>query len=221
MLRRLGLQGASVTMPHKHVALQMAGDRADELARRVQAANSLRFDEEGVAATNTDVAGVGQPLQRAFAQLSGKRPQRALVLGAGGAAKAAAVACRNLDLEVTVSAVETEVDGTLVELDAPLSGPGTRCVRWSDRHDVEADVLINATPVSGERSPWSEDVALPCAVVFDLAITGKPSRLLARARQEGAVALEAIEMWLAQGARQMSWITGEDYEVEQLRELSL
>lgn len=211
MLRALGLLGASVTMPHKGVALALAGDGADDLARLAGAANSLRCEGDTFAATNSDVAGVAEPLLRALAALDGDRPRRALVLGGGGAARAAVLAARQLELEVAVSAIE--------DIRA-IFAPEVRCVAWDERSAVPAEILINATPVAGSKvMPWPADVPLDKRVVFDLAISGEPSLLLARAAEAGAVTIEPIEMWLAQGAAQMSWVLREPCTVEELREL--
>ena len=110
-----------------------------------------------------------------------------------------------------MSAIETEVDGEAGGTRGAVvwSGHALWCAGPTGTEVERGRVDQRDAGQRGQRSPWSDDVQLPCAVVFDLAITGKPSRLLERARHEGAIAIEAIEMWLAQGARQMSWITGE------------
>jgi 3-dehydroquinate dehydratase/shikimate dehydrogenase len=211
LLCQLGLQGASVTMPHKAWALALADQRASELAKQAGAANSVRLVEGDVEATNTDVAGVGDPLRLALARVGEPHPKRALVLGAGGAARAAVLACRRLGLAVTVSALEDASE---------LCGDGVDYRPWDERNEVQAEVLVNATPVSGaDKMPLSSDGPLDKRVVFDLAISGEPSLLLQRAEAEGAETIEAIEMWLAQGAEQISWLTGRRCTVAEMRAL--
>ena len=209
LLKELGAIGLGVTMPHKAAAFEYG--KADEEAGSAGAANTLRFSGEGVHCTNTDIQGVRGPLGAACGIAAGKcGNKKVLILGAGGAARAAVVACLSMGFKVTVSTKYPE------EM-AKLSGLEVSACPWDDIAKVDAEVLINATPVTGNSSPWPEDVPLKKEVVFDLAISGDPSRLLSRARREGAIALEAREMWLNQGARQIKWITGLDISVEEMR----
>lgn len=192
LLAKLGLRGASVTMPLKSEALALS--TPDPLAAAVGSVNSLRPSAGGWEGTNTDVEGVRAPL-------AGLSPRgTALILGAGGAARAAAHACRGLGLRVIVSARSPR-------------GPD-EVVPWEDRTRVSHDILINATPIAGDVSPWPDDAPLaPC--VFDLAIA-EDSRLLARARRLGRTAIDARRMWIHQGARQMSWMLDTPFTAEEL-----
>ncbi|MCA9668931.1 MAG: type I 3-dehydroquinate dehydratase [Myxococcales bacterium] len=200
LLRQLGARGASVTMPHKREALRLAGEGADDLARRAAAANTLRFESDGVAlaGTNTDVVGVRHPLQRALSQARGAATA-ALILGAGGAARAAAIACEQLGLDVTVAARRPQAARSFA-----------RAVHWDRRADVQGAVLINATPIRGsEVSPWPDSAVLDDrAVVFDLALSAQPSLLITRARLANAIAIDAEQMWLEQGAAQLRFLCG-------------
>ncbi|MEM7203653.1 MAG: type I 3-dehydroquinate dehydratase [Planctomycetota bacterium] len=210
LLADLGVLGVSVTMPHKGAAL--AGAEPDALASALGACNTLRFDGEARRATNTDVAGVEQPLARALAAVAGATtvPRAALVLGAGGAAVAAVHACRALGLDVAVAARRQD------EARRCLGDAGA-VVAWEDRAAAAADVLINATSLGGVDSPWPVDVPLAKAIVFDLALAGVPSTLLARAAAEGARTIEPLAMWFAQGAAQMAWLTGAPIVEAELR----
>jgi 3-dehydroquinate dehydratase/shikimate dehydrogenase len=190
LLERLGLRGLSVTMPLKEEAVGLA--RADALARSLGAANSLRRSAGGWEATNTDVDGVRVPLEAVLP----RDATHALVLGAGGAARAAAAALGLLGLDVAVSARRPERAQAL----------GARVVPWTARADQAVDVLVNATPVAGADSPWPGEADLP-AVVFDLALA-PDSALLREARRQGRVAVDARQMWVHQGAAQMRWILG-------------
>jgi len=202
LLERFGARALSVTMPLKQEALTLA--TADDLSRRVGAANSLRRTGDGWQATNTDVQGVRGPLEAAVAAGAGS----ALILGAGGAARAALEACRRLRLEATVCARRPDA----------ARGWARRVIPWAERGAQAADVLINATPITGADSPWPDDVPLPVTTVFDLAMSAR-SRLLERARAEQRETIGALEMWLHQGAAQMSWFLEEEVGVEELRGL--
>ncbi|MBM4360629.1 MAG: type I 3-dehydroquinate dehydratase [Deltaproteobacteria bacterium] len=210
VLNRVGAIGLSVTMPHKLAALEFA--RADATAHEVGAANSLRL-RDGWEATNTDVAGIAVPLARAIAA----RPlRRAVILGAGGAARAAVVASRQLGLEVTVCARNVEAARALV-------GGGGHARPWRDRGEegpLTEAVLVNATPVHGDESPWPAERTLDAAVVFDTALGSPSSRLLTSARRAGALVVTPLDMWFAQGATQMSWILDEHVDPRMLEELA-
>ena len=208
LLERLGSKGLSITMPLKDEALALC--QPEPIARETGAANSLRPIADGPSGswqgTNTDIEGVRAPLA-AFAE-----HKRALILGSGGAARAAAHACRSLGLELLVSARNEARAATLSSQISPWQQRGQTSLRGA--------ILINATPICGANaSPWPEDAPLEAAVVFDLAIGEGGSRLLERARQVGAVALDARAMWVHQGAQQMSWLLREPVSPEELREL--
>jgi 3-dehydroquinate dehydratase / shikimate dehydrogenase len=209
LLRALGARGLSVTMPHKTEVLALA--TPDGVAREVGAANSVRFDATGAVCTNTDPSGVREPLREAMALL-GEPVKRALVLGAGGAGRAAILACRSLGLAVLAAARDTE--SAHLGLDAEV-----HVVPWAERAEADVEILVNATPLSGDASPWPTDRPLHKRVVFDLAMAGGSSKLLAQAVQEGAMALGPEDMWVVQGALQMSWITGTPFDALELKEL--
>jgi 3-dehydroquinate dehydratase type I len=190
LFEAVGARGLSVTMPLKAEAFALC--RPDAIARDVGAVNSLRRGPDGWEGTNTDVIGVREPLRAAGARGT------ALVLGAGGAARAALRACRDLGLEVAVSARQ------------PRGVAGT--IAWEARTTVAHDVLINATPLA---SPWPDEAPL-APLVFDLAL-GHAGGLAARARGEGARALDPLEMWVHQGAAQLAWMTGERVTAAELR----
>jgi shikimate 5-dehydrogenase len=201
VLERFGVTGLSVTMPHKLAALTLC--LPDEQAHRVGAVNSMRWRDGRWHGHNSDVAGVREPLARALSRQPNREP--VLVLGAGGAARAAVEACRQLRLEVVVSARRLERASAL--------GVGT-CA-WHERATQPHGVLINATSLGGDESPWPEGQPL-APLIFELALHG--DRLLQQGRAAGRVVLTPRMMWLAQGAEQMSWLLDRTISAEQLRE---
>jgi shikimate dehydrogenase len=204
LLEALDARGLSVTMPLKGEAF----DRCvpDELARRLGAVNSLKRDGDRWLGRNTDVSGVEEPLRAA---LSGVTPKaaKALVLGAGGAARAAAAAAEALGLEVTVAARRAERARAIA----------TRTIPWDARADTKVDVLVNATPVVGEASPWPNEGPFP-PLVFELAL-GAESRLLKDAEAAGSTTIDATRMWVHQGAAQMGWFLGRPLKAADLERL--
>ena len=136
-LEASGFIGANVTIPHKEAALRLA-DRASEAARAIGAANTLTFGPEGViAAENTDAPGLIAALGVS------PRGMSALVLGAGGSARAAVWALRE------AGASEVSVWNRTPERARALARDlGVRAVS----HPERADMLINCTSVGLERS---------------------------------------------------------------------
>lgn len=192
----LPVAGAAVTIPFKLDALRSAV-RADEDARRVGAANTLRRRADGWEATNTDVAGF-------LAPLGGQdlRGARAAVLGAGGAARAVVVALTSAGAKPTVCARRVEQARGLVPLGAAVGAwpppPGS----W--------DVLVNCTPIGGVSSP--EASPLPGGpfdgrLVYDLIYRPPDTPLLRDARAAGCATLNGWPMLQAQAQKQFAWWT--------------
>ncbi|OIP29485.1 MAG: hypothetical protein AUK47_27305 [Deltaproteobacteria bacterium CG2_30_63_29] len=203
-LARLGVHAASVTMPMKRALYELLDVEGvsrhvegvsldvttlDDEGRALGVVNSVRFDTPW-RGLNTDVIGVQQPLG-AVLQLLELKGGRAVILGAGGAAMAARRACEKLGLACVTASRAGASSGSEIP--------------WTERGQLDGRVLINATPLSGERCPWPDDAPLKFDVVFDLALSEEPSALLRRADDEGILTLSAMDMWLVQGAAQMSW----------------
>lgn len=188
-----GFVGANVTIPHKHAALELA-DTASDAARAIGAANTLSFAPDStIAAENTDAPGL-------IAALAGFSPRgaRALVLGAGGSARAAVWALRE------AGASEVSVWNRTPERAAALASDlGVPAVPWP----VPADLLVNCTSVGLEQSD-DELGALGLtaagvgdyAVVVDLVYRSQPTQLFSAAREHGARAIDGLEVLVAQGA---------------------
>lgn len=202
----LGLRGLSTTKPLKRGALDVA-DRATPLAKHLGAANTLsHVHSSGWEADNTDVSGLVRALQRLLPQrISGTRviassmpDMRALVLGAGGAARACVQALRQLEMKVFVWARRPEEATALCELGADV---------WQETpidaaHPV--NLLINATGVTDKvvgdsLTPWrlSSD-----AIVMDLAYPHGGSAMLREAEARGYRTLDGSGMLLEQAYEQ-------------------
>jgi shikimate dehydrogenase len=209
LLEQLDARGLSVTMPLKLEALELS--TPDACAADVGAANSLRRRNRWES-TNTDVAGFRNPLRP---WVESGRVRRARVLGSGGAARAALVACRELGLDV-------EVFARSLTKAAALETAGATLKPWEMRgreSTFEKTALINATPLTGEESPWPGDAALAAALVFDTALGSPWSRLLERARNEGLPTIEPRAMWCAQAATQLAFLAGIEVTPEELEGL--
>ena len=200
--RALPLDGFSVTMPLKQAVVPFL-DHLDPLAARVGAVNTVRREPDGTySGFNTDAAGITSPLEKRLPL----RGARVLVLGAGGAARAAVFACAERGAKVSIlnrspapaAELAREAGAASVTLDQLTPG-------------VRFDVLINATP-AGMRgnettSPLPMDF-LPATLVFDLVYNPLETPLLRAATAGGLVAISGVEMFVHQGARQFELWTG-------------
>ncbi len=189
-----GFAGVNVTMPHKEAALAVAGT-ATERARAIGAANTLTFGADGIDADNTDAPGLMAAL--------GEPPESALVLGAGGSARAVIWALRDAGADVSV----------LARTPARAEGLGARLV---DR-PVEAECLVNCTPV-GMRDP-SELPLDPVGfdTVVDLVYGRDTTALLRRAIDDGARAIDGLEILVRQGALSFERWTGRPAPLDAMR----
>ena len=198
----MGIEGASVTIPFKVDALR-AATSADDLTRRVGAANTVRRVGDVWDATNTDVAGFLAPLEAAYGgSLNGAR---ASVIGAGGSARAVVVALMSQGARVSVHARRTAQAGALAQ------SLGAEVGTWPVAGGVW-DVLVNCTPLGGagfrDESPVPPK-ALTGTLVYDLTYGEGESRLLRDARAAGCRTLDGLPMLIAQAQRQFEWWTGQ------------
>lgn len=189
-----GLRGASVTAPFK-VAMLSIADEVDPVASRVGAVNTLVNREGRWYGANTDVEGFLAPLAGRIT-LKGTR---ATILGAGGAARAVAVALSSQGSQVTVSARRAEAAASIARLAGGSVGefpprPGS----W--------DVLVNTTPAG---TATIESLRMDGEIVFDLVYVPAETPLMRAAREAGCLAIGGIEMLVAQAERQFEIWTGQ------------
>lgn len=219
----IGIEGASITIPFKLDALRAAA-AADDLTRKVGAANTLRRAGSGWEATNTDVEGFLAPLDAALGRALGGR--RAAVIGAGGSARAVVVALKARGALVTVHARRPERARVLADAhEVPVGSWPVPTGGW--------DVLVNCTPLGGaglrDQSPVPADAlqaeGAPAAnherVVYDLTYGPGDSRLIADAREAGFMTLDGLPMLVAQAERQFEWWTGRHPPQGLMREAAL
>jgi 3-dehydroquinate dehydratase/shikimate dehydrogenase len=215
LAEELPLAGASVTAPFKGDAWQVvrtsaAPDAIDETAG-LAVVNTLRRRDGRWEGTNTDIEGFLTPLRRKLApsrQLS-LAGLRAAVLGAGGAARAAAFALARAGARVSVHARRPEAAAaTVAGLDL---GEGAARADGFPPLPGSWDVLVNATPVGTWPNIGDSPMAgqpLDGRVVYDLVYNPRTTRLLADAASAGCVAINGLEMLVEQGVRQFEWWTG-------------
>jgi shikimate dehydrogenase len=204
-----GFVGANVTVPHTGAALLLS-DHRSEVAREIGAANTLSFEDGSIHADNTDAEGLMEALPESVAG------RRALVLGAGGTARAAVWALLREDAMVSVWNRTSERAAQL-------------CAELGGRVDAqpaagEYELIVNSTTVGlrGEdpftELPLSRDSLGAGQTVVDLVYGDAESELLRAARAAGAGVVEGLEVLIRQGGASFRIWTGLDPPLEAMRE---
>ena len=197
VLPKLGFRGINVTLPHKEAAFELTTDH-DASARATGAVNTILFEDGRLIGRNTDVLGFSTALrERVPESLVGKT---AVVLGAGGAARAVVGALLSVGLaRVNVVNRTSEKAQSLVQ----LFGPSVTAMAWKDASAalLRADALVNATSLGMIGQPPLEiDLGLlsPQAVVADIVYRPLETPLLQQATRRGLRAIDGLGMLMHQ-----------------------
>ena len=192
-LRAAGFLGANVTVPHKEAVLALC-DRVLPAGRRAGAVNTLVFGPDGITGTNTDGVGFIENL-RAHGVDPAAGP--ALLLGAGGAARAIAAALLDLHVPVAVANRSAERAAALA---AAL--PGLQVRPWAERGALDGAALLVNTTVLGmtgqDALHMPLDGAPPGLVVSDIVYAPMVTPLLAEAAARGFRTVGGLGMLLHQ-----------------------
>jgi shikimate dehydrogenase len=202
-LEAQGFVGANVTIPHKEAALAIADSATDD-ARAIGAANTLSFAGGKIAAANTDAPGF-------MAAIGEIAPATAMVLGAGGSARAVVYALEQAGTEVSIW---NRTKARATELGNAVDEP------------VGAEMLVNCTSL-GLGDPSSDFKALPVSVdalatyatVVDLVYRQDgDTELVANARKAGCSVIDGLEILVRQGALSFEIWTGQEAPIEVMRD---
>ncbi|HTR74475.1 MAG TPA: shikimate dehydrogenase [Solirubrobacterales bacterium] len=215
--------GVNVTVPHKEAALAMADEETDG-ARAIGAANTLSFEGGRIRAANTDAGGLLRSLP------AGTDGGRALVLGAGGAARGAIWAlAHGGEGSPDAEGEPTSVAPFVVDVWNRTAGRGeTLAAELGARAVADPDpaayaLIVNTTAVglhgedAFEHLPLGPDSFVPGQIVVDMVYGEEPSALLAAAEAAGAVTVDGLEILVQQGALSLRIWTGEDPSIEAMR----
>jgi shikimate dehydrogenase len=208
--RALGIDGLSVTMPHKE-AVARAVDRLSATAERLGAVNTVVREGGALVGENTD----GQGFLDSLRVDHGFDPanRRCVVLGSGGAARAVVLAL------VDAGAADVVVVGRSAERVGAAAALAGRRARPGNAAEVgEADLVVNATPVGmaghPEGPPVDATLLGPGQVVVDLVYHPAITPLLTAARERGAVAVGGLGMLVHQAAHAFRLWTGQEPPLE-------
>lgn len=202
-----GYTGVNVTVPHKQAVMPYV--RPDDRARALGAANTIDFRTN--VATNTDVAGLIGDLEAHDVPLKGAK---VLVLGAGGAARAAVYGLTLAGAQVTV-VNRTPQKANIMLADLTLSA-GIRSVGVKPLEEAVQDdisLIINCTPVGMwphvDASPWPDEVPIPPGVtLYDTIYRPERTRLIEQVEAAGGHTIGGLGMLIRQGALSFQIWTG-------------
>ena len=212
-VKGLPLDGISVTMPYKQVIVPHL-DNSDVPTQQCGACNTVVRGKDGrLFGFNTDVYGIVAAVEPRVA-LQGAR---VLVLGAGGAARAAVIGLKAKGADVTIV---NRTPATAAELAKQL---GARTVKRSEVAKLSFDLIFNATPVGmgPEAGTPLEANELNTTWVFDSVYNPVETPLLKLAQSKGCGTISGVEMFLHQAARQFEIWTGKPAPMDAIRQVLL
>jgi len=199
-VRDIPIHGLSVTMPYKTAILSHL-DNTDSHTTKIGACNTVvRAQDGNLYGFNTDTAGVLRPLEQRITIEGAK----ILVLGAGGAARAAVYGLKERGAEVYV------LNRSLAAAQKLARSARARTLKRPDLKKLSFDVIINATPVgmgNSQESPLNQD-EIRARYVFEMIYDPPETRLMKLAKAAGAEVIPGVEMFVQQAARQFEIWTG-------------
>ena len=218
---RLGIEGYSVTIPHKEAVLQYC-DSLDAQTDDIGAANTLyRFEDRWVA-TNTDAKAALDSIIRGLKKLSGPSElpgRKVLILGAGGVSRAVGqILIENGAAVVIANRSRDRGRALAAEL-------GCQFISWENRGSESRDILVNCTSLgmfpNMNETPYEPHWLSDSTLVFDTVYNPEQTLLLKGARDRGCPTVSGVEMFVRQAALQFRLFTGTvapmDYMTETIR----
>ncbi len=213
--------GANVTIPYKEKSLCFL-DELDEMARRIGAVNTIVNRDGGLIGYNTD----GTGFIKALCQDAGFEPEgkRAIILGAGGAARAVGYALVEAGVASLTIINRTTERGEALASSLKSSGSEVRAATWRDGRTLQAlaecDLLVNCTSVGMKNGEAENQLPIDArliptrALVYDVVYNPVETPLLAAARQAGARTMGGLSMLVYQGAESFELWTGKPAPVD-------
>ncbi len=213
-VREVPIHGLSITMPYKQAIIEHL-DGSDALTEKIGACNTVIRSAEGkLYGFNTDVAGIIRPLEERMLL----RGARVLVVGAGGAARAAVFGLMERGSDVYI-VNRTPQHGQKLAREAKA-----KYVPWQQLPKLDFDVIVQATPVGMKSSKPEaplEEKELRAKYLFEMIYSPLETRLVKMARARGMHIITGIEMFVHQGARQFEIWTGKPAPAEEMRRAAL
>jgi shikimate dehydrogenase len=218
-LRRPPYLGANVTIPHKEAVAALV-DETTEVAQSIGAVNTLIRDGDRLRGHNTDAQGLLGALEHCLGMVPYN--MRVLLLGAGGAARAAAVALLSggvAGLAIYNRSPERARQLAQVLLDGFGGRIGAVDVDGALDEAAEADLIVNATSagMDGNSLPLAKLRTRPGAALYDMVYTPSPTPLMAELASQGAHVADGLEMLVRQAAASFAEWTRHEAPIDVMR----
>jgi len=211
--QRHGYIGLNVTIPHKEAVIRFI--KPDEIVRAVGAANTIDLRDN--SATNTDVIGLIDDLKAHDIPFSGAN---VLILGAGGAARAAVFGLTREGASVTVvNRTMERAQLMLANLTISAGIKNAHAKTLDEALESPVDLIINCTSAGLyphiDESPWIEGLPIPCGVtVYDMVYRPSVTAFMRQAESAGGRAIGGMGMLARQGAAAFKLWTDVDPPLE-------
>jgi shikimate dehydrogenase len=223
----IGVVGFSVTIPHKQAILPLLSE-ITPIAQAIGAVNTVSRQNHQWVGTNTDIEGFIAPLQTTYQQDWSQ--QVAVILGNGGAARAVVAGCHQLGF-AKIHVVGRNMQKLQEFRNSWGNSPPAKNLQvhtWDALIKLipQANLLVNTTPIGmhpkANESPLSvEEIKKlpPGAIAYDLIYIPKPTQFLQQAQEQGAIAIDGLEMLVQQGVAALKiWLQQETLPVDVMRQ---
>jgi len=221
-IKKGNIKGINVTIPHKEAIIPYL-DELDPLSKQIGAVNTIKNEGGVLLGRNTDALGAKQALLDAGFKIEGKK---ALILGAGGAARAISFALSEKIDEIFIS---NRTEERAIKLAKELHNKTKIKATGKDMSEktlrsltYSVDILINTTPIGMypkiDISPISKDLLNENLFIFDIIYNPLQTRLLKDAKETGSKILNGLDMFINQGALAFEWWTGKKPNVKLMKE---
>ena len=218
-LKRSSIKGMNVTIPFKTAVIPLL-DALDSVALRIGAVNTVKRGEDGLyTGHNTDPDGIVGPLKAAWPMFDATN---ALLIGAGGAARAFCEAMNRSGCRVVAVAVRdvTRANGFIHDMEKAFPRMSLTVASIDDLRHISHELVFNASPVGSSGAPLPAEVKriLPGSkIVFDAVYRPRDTELLLEAKRNGSKTIHGEEMLLHQGMAAFKLWTGKDAPEEAMR----
>ena len=219
--KKSNIKGINVTIPHKETIIHYL-DELDPLSKQIGAVNTVKNEGGMLLGRNTDALGAKHALLDAGFKIEGKK---ALILGAGGAARAISFALTEKIDEIFIC---NRTEERAIKLAKELQDKTKIKAKGKDMSEKtlktlasSVDILINTTPIGMypkiDISPISKDLLNENLYVFDVIYNPLQTRLLKDAKEIGSKTLNGLDMFINQGALAFEWWTGKKPNVKLMK----
>lgn len=215
----LGIHGLSVTIPHKEKILKCINALDDDVVG-VRACNTVVFKDINAYGYNTDISAAVNALRDAIdTDQSSESPftdKSVLILGNGGVARAIAFGLKKAGGNIVICGRDSQKADDLADT------VGCKSALWDDRSTVEADIIVNCTPVgmqpNMDESVFEKEWFKKETVVFDTIYNPERTLFIKQAREAECQTVTGVDMFVRQAVKQFKLFTGHDADAKLMRE---